>query len=59
VDRVLDGRLQMAGMPTYPPGTILAARGVHHARVMGDAVEIRYTTPGVAEVSLPLVSVAQ
>jgi hypothetical protein len=60
VDRVLvDGRLQMMGMPVYPPGTILAARGVHHARVMGDAVEIRYTTPGVAEVSLPLVSVAQ
>ena len=60
VDRVLvDGRLQMMGLSVYPPGTILAARGVHHARVMGDAVEIRYTTPGVAEVSLPLVSVAQ
>lgn len=60
VDRVLvDGRLQMQGSPSFPAGTILAARGVHRARLLGDSVEIKYTTRGVAEVSLPLVSVAE
>lgn len=60
VDRVLgDGRLQMQGLPSFPAGTILAARGVHRARLLGDSVEIKYTTRGVAEVSLPLVSVAE
>ena len=60
VDRVLaDGRLQMQGSPYFPAGTILAARGVHRARLLGDSVEIKYTTRGVAEVSLPLMSVAE
>lgn len=39
------------------PGEVVTARLVHRVRLLGDAVEIRYLTPGVAEVSLPVVSV--
>lgn len=38
------------------PGEVVSARAVYRVRVLGDAVEIRYHTPGVAEVSLPVVS---
>jgi hypothetical protein len=47
------------GAASHPFGTILAARAIYRARLLGDAVEINYRTPGVAEVSLPLVAVAQ
>jgi hypothetical protein len=60
VDRAFPGSVRLfAGTANHAPGTILGARGVHYARLLGDAVEIKYVTPGVAEVSLPLVSVAQ
>ena len=38
------------------PGEVVTARSVHRVRLLGDAVEIRYLTPGVAEVSLPVAS---
>ena len=38
------------------PGEVATARSVHRVRLLGDAVEIRYLTPGVAEVSLPVAS---
>jgi Concanavalin A-like lectin/glucanases superfamily len=47
------------GTASHPAETILAARAIYRARLLGDAVEINYHTPGVAEVSLPLVAVAQ
>ena len=60
VDRVLSaGVLLLAGLVSYSTGSVLAARGVHRARILGDSVEIRYHTPGAAEVSLPLVTVIQ
>lgn len=60
VDRAFPGAVHLfAGGTSHPAGTIMAARGVHRARLLGDSVEIKYLTQGVAEVSLPLMSVAQ
>ncbi len=46
-------------LASAPSGMPDAARLVTRARILGDAVELRYHTLGVAEVSLPLTTVVE